>query len=75
MVCPVCGFEYVHLEEVVLKKSDDYTAWEGRGDALRIPVWCENGHRWILRFGFHKGTVHFMIESDPRGGNYYDKQT
>lgn len=62
MGCPFCGDEYVHFNAPVLKISDEYTAWEGRGSAIRIPFWCEQGHSWYLRYGAHKGFVYTEVE-------------
>lgn len=61
--CPVCRFEYVHFDAPALTESDSYTAWEGRGNALRVGMWCESGHAWTLRFGFHKGGTFFAFEN------------
>lgn len=62
-LCPVCKDEYVHFENPRLEQSDDYTAWEfGRGSAARLPMWCEQGHSWTLRFGFHKGFTFMALE-------------
>ena len=66
LVCPYCGFEYVHFESPVYDSGNDHagSAWEGRGPAIRIPMYCENYHYWTLRFGFHKGYTFAKIE-DP----------
>lgn len=61
--CPVCGYEFVHFETPSIKHSDNYDAWEGRGDAIRIPMWCEGGHKWDLRVGFHKGQSFMDVEN------------
>lgn len=61
-LCPVCRDEYVHFDDPNIKPSDDYTAWSGRGDAARLPMWCEQGHSWTLRFGFHKGFTFMRLE-------------
>jgi hypothetical protein len=63
VLCPVCKDEYVHFSEPTVTESDDYTAWEGRGDALRIPMWCEQGHTWTVRYGFHKGFTFCKVEN------------
>lgn len=62
IVCPLCHGEHVHFLTPTLKDSDDYTAWEGRGSAAFIPMFCEAGHNWTLRFGFHKGHTFMTIE-------------
>lgn len=70
IVCPICGFDYVHFNEPVYKKSGDESgvAWEGRGDAIVIPMWCESEHEWDLVIGFHKGNT--FIHNKNRRGNY-----
>lgn len=56
IMCPVCDTEYVHFNEPEYRKgADSYEAWDGRGDAIYIPMWCEEGHAWNMRIGFHKG--------------------
>jgi hypothetical protein len=64
LACPVCDFPYVHFSEPVYVKSDDTwgSAWIGRGDAIKIPMYCESGHRWVLRYGFHKGHIFRAVE-------------
>jgi len=64
VLCPVCGDYYVHIGgEPVRTLSDSYEAWDGRGEAVRIPMYCEQGHRWHVRFGFHKGCMWHGIEN------------
>lgn len=53
--CPVCDFEYTHFGKPSLRQTDDYDVWNGRGGALRVPMYCEAGHAWNLGIGFHKG--------------------
>lgn len=63
--CPVCDFECTHFDDPVAKSTDDYDAWNGRGSAVRIPMWCENGiHCWNLGIGFHKGISVLFWERD-----------
>ena len=68
--CPFCGFEYVHAgtpEQV--PGHDDYQANKAvdagsfRGDAIRIPMEGECGHKWALIIGFHKG--HTILLGGP----------
>lgn len=59
MTCPVCDFNYVHFANEQPQDSD----WDGRGDAQRIAFWGECGHRWDVRFGFHKGEVFVAVEN------------
>jgi hypothetical protein len=63
--CPACGFENVHLngKPELIDGEDSYVAWEGRGDAVRIPMLGECGHQWDFCLGFHKGTLHPFIKN------------
>ena len=64
LLCPVCAFEYVHFDSpVYLAGRDAYDSGTGyRGDAIRIPCWCENDHRWNLFIAFHKGQSFIWLE-------------
>jgi len=62
--CPVCRcdestsgpIDYQHFERPEYTDgNDNYEAWSGRGDLIRIPFWGECGHCWYLCIGFHKG--------------------
>lgn len=56
--CPVCGFEYTHLDgaPVTVDGADGpKPQWAGRGPALSIPFTCENGCRFNVILGSHKG--------------------
>jgi len=65
VVCPMCGFDYVHFLPAETDHGNDVagSAWHGRGMAIRIPMWCEMGHTWTLRLGFHKGYTFAAIEN------------
>ena len=58
--CPICHNLYVHIENPL---ESTITPWSGHGNAIGLPMWCENGHKWILRFGFHKGYSFVAIEN------------
>lgn len=60
--CPICHTENISFGKPEYKHSIDYKAWVGRGPALRIPMYCEQDHCWILRFGFHKGSTYIALE-------------
>lgn len=62
LVCPVCGFDYTHIDKAEHDQRGEYASWSGRGDAVRIAMYCENGHEWVVRFGFHKGQTWMGIE-------------
>lgn len=68
-MCPFCGDNYVHFKEPEMKSCDDGSAWDGRGSAIRIPMWGECEHAWTLLMGFHKGYTFIKIE-DGHGVNY-----
>ncbi len=74
--CPVCGFDYNHpgdpeglwgweavkhdgRVEVVMGRQ-----WAGRGNGVAVPFACENGHRWVLCVGFHKGQCFVFATRD-----------
>lgn len=70
MSCPECGNQNVHfLSCGLVKGNDHYDAWDGRGNAIRIKMWAECGHYWILRLGEHKGYT-FMNNEDIKNGFY-----
>ena len=60
--CPICGSDNVHFEKPIFLESDDYKAWFGRGNAIFIPMWCEESHNWVWRLGFHKGSSFVQLE-------------
>jgi hypothetical protein len=62
--CPACGNTLgIHFRVPEYVPSDHYSAWHGRGDAIYIPMYCEFGHSWNFRLGFHKGEVYANNES------------
>lgn len=63
LCCPVCKSYNVHFSGAKnIDGHDNYVAWQGRGDAIIIGMFCEGGHSWILRFGFHKGLTYVAVE-------------
>jgi hypothetical protein len=66
VICPFCGFEYVHIENCEYRKgNDNHEAHPSiRGDFVEIKFWCENDHRWFLCFGFHKGYTFAWVENE-----------
>ena len=80
MRCPVCKDEYTHTGKVEeCDGQDNYKAWAGRGDAIKINVWCERGCSWTLVFGSHKGNTFVCIENakkaiyDPLAAMFGDR--
>lgn len=68
VTCPICGFDYNHISEPIFENGkDNYesSASAYRGNLARIPFECENGHKWELCLGFHKGNT-FAFFRDPR---------
>ncbi len=64
--CPICNFEYNHLQNLeVISGNDNYEAWQGRGDCWQLNFECENGHIWSICFGEHKGIISAWSR-DPR---------
>ena len=83
--CPFCDFEYVHIEAVKINAGGEITIHTpggiyhrrgepaGRGARVEIVFWCENGHRWIRSFQFHKGITYIEDELiDEADGNFLD---
>jgi hypothetical protein len=77
--CPVCRYEYNHIECVYTRKGTDPqeagiydgtkavgTVTDGeRRSCLVIELTCESGHRWELRLQQHKGNVLVSAEGIP----------
>ncbi len=62
LLCPVCGHTYTHAAgPVEVPSHDEYgAAWDGRGDAIAIPISGECGHNWALVLGQHKGETYLF---------------
>lgn len=62
--CPMCGDSYVHFKNAYnMAGQDNGLAWEGRGDSIKIPCWCENNdHEFNIIIGFHKGNSFITYE-------------
>jgi hypothetical protein len=77
IVCPECGYNYVHIDSVMIgqEKASILVSCNAartipnkgktgrRGSAIRIPMWCEEGHRFAVTMQFHKGQTYFDVES------------
>ncbi|HRZ13067.1 MAG TPA: hypothetical protein P5567_11510 [Kiritimatiellia bacterium] len=62
LYCPFCrDFDYNHLDGPVT--TDNGSDWWGDGPVVRIPFKCEDGHRWLLCIGFHKGNQHIFAQA------------
>jgi hypothetical protein len=60
--CPMCGDSYTHFGKPDYRDVE-FKSWYGRGDSIRIPMWCEvGGHEWVLRLGHHKGNSFLGFE-------------
>ncbi len=69
VVCPICGCDYNHISEPIYELGEDNyktSAPDFRGNLIRVQFECEDGHKWEICFGFHKGNV-FSFFRDPRG--------
>lgn len=59
ILCPVCGYNYTHIESkpIFINGKDGYHAAPSmvRGDVVAIPMSCEDGHKFLMCLGFHKG--------------------
>ena len=70
LLCPACEFDYVHFGAPIVEAgNDNYEAsWPGRGDLLRIPCYCEDGHTFDICLGFHKGNSWMFTRLVPNDG-------
>lgn len=63
VVCPVCGDDYTHVvKNTLIDGKDDYQAWAGRGDCVKVLFGAECGAEWNVCFGFHKGNTSAFLE-------------
>jgi hypothetical protein len=69
----VCGYDYNHQDDPprLVAGLDSYKAgWGGRGDLLEIPFDCENGCKWFLCLGFHKGKMAIFCKGAEDAGSW-----
>lgn len=67
-LCPICSNDYVHHEATaeIIPGNDNYEAHPHvRSAVIRIPFHCENGCRWQMMIGFHKGMTYVWCERLP----------
>ena len=70
IVCPICQWDYVHIEKVEVNRMGKITVVAGhapvdfvkedvheRGSSVTTYFFCEGGHRWKEVRQFHKGNV------------------
>ena len=74
IVCPVCGFEYVHPIGVRVTREKEVTEITskgisirdatnpGRGVIIEFEYVCENGHHGAITLTFHKGETYLGHE-------------
>jgi hypothetical protein len=60
LFCPVCGFNYIHIKELI-KKPD-----LGRQGSTSLRMYCESGHNWDVDFIEHKGEIAVGISNISR---------
>tara|TARA_R110002153_G_scaffold27728_1_gene85784 strand:+ start:120 stop:395 length:276 start_codon:yes stop_codon:yes gene_type:complete len=66
MHCPICDFDYTHLESVEM----DFESKDSRLCA-RLNFSCENEHNFTVRVQQHKGQTFFLIEKiTPMGRSW-----
>jgi hypothetical protein len=76
LVCPQCGFDYLHLLRVEATAQAlvavvgavahrllpaPAAGGTGRGSAVVLWLLCENGHRFAWSMHFHKGQVYGLV--------------
>lgn len=70
LVCPVCGYEYIHItaitcmrctdettitnQKILIKQSQNKT----RGVTITLQYCCESGHNGKITLQFHEGCVY-----------------
>jgi hypothetical protein len=79
LTCPVCAFEYVHLQSVEVDQGTSIATVDAggcrlagrdvseighRGSIIRLRMWCESGHRFTQVFRFHKGMTFVRVDVD-----------
>lgn len=52
MLCPICHFNYTHLDKV-----EEYKEKDGRL-CVRLYFYCEDGCQWVLDFHQHEGMTY-----------------
>jgi len=69
VLCPTCGFEYVHPISVMVNRGGEITtvdadgtrmrssAPSGRGVLVTVTYQCESGDRFRWEMQFHKGNT------------------
>jgi hypothetical protein len=59
LLCPSCGGACTHGgTPAVVPGNDNYDApWAGRGDLIIVPFSCEDGCKFEICFGQHKGNT------------------
>lgn len=75
LLCPVCAFNYVHLEAVTVQQETQFVVVEPsgvhvtegprsprRGSEVTLMLHCEAGHRFGLGIYFHKGQLCFYTQ-------------
>ena len=63
ILCPLCGFKYSRIKNLKrIDGEDDYKAWVGRGDCVKVLFESECGSLWYLCLGFHKGVTSAFLE-------------
>ena len=73
--CPICRFEYQRFSDPeLISGEDNYKAWHGRGDLIKIPFFGECGHNWNICIGHHKGQSFAFIEEGNHDKNPMNKE-
>lgn len=77
LTCPVCAFEYVHLQSVEVDQGASIATVDAsgcrlvgrdtakiaqRGSLIRLRMWCESGHVFAQVFRFHKGMTFVRVD-------------
>ena len=55
LICPACGFEYLHLLRVEVHQDP-------RGDSAALRMGCGGGHRFCWQLAVHEGQLLASLE-------------
>ena len=88
MLCPICQFEYVHMEGIGVNRMGEIMVVDGndpvdifkgepcgRGSCVVTYFYCEAGHRWKEVRQFNKGNTYEEIVRMPDVTTKYWRMT
>jgi hypothetical protein len=67
--CPVCNFNYTHIEKIIELEGDEYNQ-----KSVRLEMSCESDHCWNITLGGHKGNIFTHLEIKKNMKEQIEKQ-